>query len=67
MASTAAAGELTNAKDVIAVKLVTVTSRNTAGEATETAWTTVYKALTVTNADRQISPCDLTVRHFEVR
>ncbi len=65
--STAAGGGLTDTTDVIAGKLVTVTSRNTAAEATETAWTTVCEAMTATNADRQISPCDLAVRHFEVR
>ena len=63
----AAGGELTDTADIITGKLVTVTSRNRAAEAAETIWTAVCEALTVTNADRQISPNDLAVRHFEVR
>lgn len=65
--SKAAGGELTETLDVITAELVTVTLRNRAAEAAETAWTTVCKAMTATNADRQISPRDLAVRHFEVR
>lgn len=67
MTSIAAGGGLTHATNVVAAKLVTVTSRSTAAEATETASTTVYEALTVTDADRQVGPCDLAVRHCEVR
>lgn len=47
--STAAGGRLTHATDVIAVKLLAVTSRDRAAEAAETAWATECE--TMTDAD----------------